>query len=61
MINKFFVFRKLVDFVANHSNVIDADMNNYADRIEIHGEDENGTTIKIEVSIENKEDKDNGN
>lgn len=55
MINKFFVFRKLVDFVADHSNVIDADMNNYADLIEIHGEDENGTTIKIEVSIKNKE------
>ena len=55
MINKFFVFRKLLDFVADHGDVIDAAMNNYADRIEIRGEDENGNTIKIEVSIENKE------
>ena len=51
MLNKYFVFRKLIDFVADHCVVTDADMNNYAGDIEIAGEDGVGTTIEIKVHI----------
>ena len=37
MMNKYFVFRKLIDFVADYCDVTDADMNNYAGKIEIRG------------------------
>ena len=50
--NKYFVFRKLIDFVADHCDVTDADMNNYAGDIEIAGEDGDGSTITIRVHIE---------
>ena len=50
--NKYFVFRKLIDFVADHCDVTDADMNNYAGDIEITGEDGDGSTITIRVHIE---------
>ena len=50
--NKYFVFRKLIDFVADHYDVTDADMNNYAGDIEIAGEDGDGSTITIRVHIE---------
>ena len=50
--NKYFVFRKLIDFVADHCDVTDADMNNYAGDIEITGEDGDGSTIIIKVHIE---------
>ena len=55
MINKFYVFTKLLRVATDICDITDADMNNYADRIEIRGEDKDGSTIKIEVSIENKE------
>ena len=55
MMNKYFVFRKLVDFVADYCEVTDADMNNYAGDIEITGTEEDGSTIKIRVSIEEAE------
>ena len=51
MMNKYFVFRKLIDFVADYSEVTDADMNNYAGNIEITGTDEDGSTITIRVDI----------
>ena len=50
--NKFFVFSKLLDFVAENYDVTDADMNNYAGDIELAGEDGDGSTIKIKVHIE---------
>ena len=57
MMNKYFVFRKLIDFVADYCAVTDADMNNYAGNIEITGTDEDGSTITITVELkEGKED-----
>ena len=51
MINKYFVFRKLIDFVADYCDVTDADMNNYAGDIEITGTNEDGSTITITVEL----------
>lgn len=52
MMNKYFVFRKLIDFVADYCEVTDADMNNYAGAIEITGTDEeDGSTITIKVEL----------
>lgn len=52
MLNKYFVFRKLIDFVADYCEVTDADMNNYANEIEITGrDDEDGSTITIKVEL----------
>lgn len=52
MLNKYFVFRKLIDFVADYCDVTDADMNNYAGNIEITGTDEeDGSTITIKVEL----------
>lgn len=57
MINKYFVFRKLIDFVADYCDVTDADMNNYVGNIEITGTNEDGSTITITVEMkEAKED-----
>ena len=59
---KFWVFRKLIDFVADYCEVTDADMNNYSGDIEIHGTDDDGSTIKITVRItEAKEEETDGN
>lgn len=55
MIDKYFVFRKLMDFVADFCDVTDADMNNYAGDIEISGAGEDGSTIRINVRIEEAE------
>ena len=55
MMNKYFVFRKLIDFVADYCEVTDADMNNYAGNIEITGTDDEGSTITIKVAIEEGE------
>ena len=57
--NKYFVFRKLIDFVADYCEVTDADMNNYAGDIEITGKGSDGTHINIKVRIEEEEK--NGN
>lgn len=59
MMNKYFVFRKLIDFVADYCEVTDADMNNYAGDIEITGTGEDGSTISISVRI--KEGEKDGN
>lgn len=62
MLNKYFVFRKLIDFVADYCEVTDADMNNYSGDIEIHGADDDGSTIKITVRMtEPKEEENDGN
>ena len=55
MLDKYFIFRKLLDFVADYSEVTDADMNNYAGNIEIIGTDGDGTTINIRVEIKGGE------
>jgi hypothetical protein len=54
--NKYFVFRKLLDFVADHAEVTDADMDNYCGDIVIIGEDDE-SVIRIEVSLKSKEEK----
>lgn len=55
MLNKFFVFRKLIDFVADYCEVTDADMNNYSEDIEITGTEEDGSTITIKVTLKEGE------
>ena len=55
MMNKYFVFRKMIDFVADYCEVTDADMNNYAGNIEITGTDDDGSTITIKVEIKEAE------
>ena len=58
MMDKYFVFRKMMDFIAEYCEVTDAEMNNYAGQIEITGIDvEDGSTITIKVDL--KEDKEN--
>ena len=59
MLNKFFVFRKLIDFVADYCEVTDADMNNYSGDIEITGTDDDGSSITIKVIL--KEGEKDGN
>ena len=54
--NKYYVFREMLNFMANHAEVIDADMNNYCGNATITGVDDEHT-IKIEVSIKGKEEK----
>ncbi len=59
MMNKYFVFRKLIDFVADYCEVTDADMNNYAGDIEITGTDDDGSKITIKVKIQESEEEEN--
>ena len=55
MLNKYFVFRELLNFVADHADVTDADMNNYSGEIDITGTDEDGSTIRIKVLLKEAE------
>ena len=55
MVDKYYAFRKLMDFVSEQGEVTDAEMNNYAGEIEIHGIDADGSTIRIRVHIEEAE------
>ena len=57
--DKFFVFRKLLDFVNDHYEVVDATMPKFFGDMEITGRDENGSTITIKVNMEEAET--NGN
>lgn len=50
--DKYFAFRKLLDFVNDYYEVVDADMNNYAGEIEITGKSKGQTiTIKVEMKV----------
>lgn len=53
--DKYSVFRHLIDFVADDYDVTDAIMNNYAGDIEISGTAEDGSTITISVSMKEAE------
>ena len=56
MMNKYYVFHKLIDFVADYLDVTDADMNNYSGDIEITGIDyEDGSTMTIKVTLKEGE------
>lgn len=57
--NRYFAFKRLLDFMAGHSEVTNAHIKNYAGDIEITGEDD-GQEIKIVVSFRDKEVADNG-
>ena len=57
--DKYFVFRSILDFLADEYEIVDADMNNYAGAIEITGKDGNGNTITVKVEM--TEVKNNGN
>lgn len=52
--DKYFIFREMLNFMANHAEVIDADMNNYCGNATITGVDDEHT-IKIEISLKTKE------
>ena len=52
--DKYFVFRKMLEFMADYAEVVDADMNNYNGCVMVKGETED-QTIMIEVTIQKKE------
>lgn len=52
--NRFFIFRELLAFMAKHAEVVDADMNYCSDVLVVGEDDEH--RIKIEVSIKDKEE-----
>ena len=56
--DKYFAFCKLMDFMADYAEVVDADMNAYNGGILIVGEND-GEVITIEVSIKKKEENKN--
>lgn len=49
--DRYYIFRKLLDFVADNWEVTDADMNNYVHEIEITGKADDGSTITIKVEL----------
>ena len=58
MIDKYLIFRKLMDLVADGFTVVDADMNNWADSMEIVGECD-GQKIILTATL--KEENKDGN
>ena len=55
--DRYFVFRKLMDFMSEEGTVVDADMSNYAGDIEITGIDKDGVRVTIIVGFtEGKKD-----
>ena len=50
---KYFAFRRLMDFVADDAEIVDADLNYYKDTMLIVGENDQ-ETITIEVTIKKK-------
>lgn len=53
--NKFWAFRQLLDFMADHADVVDADLNYYNGAFQIKGE-RDGQVITIELTIEDKKE-----
>ena len=53
---KYWIFRHLLDFMADHAEVVDADMNYYEGCMKIVGEND-GQNIEITVTIGKKEEK----
>ena len=58
--NKFVVFREMLDYLNHICDVTDADMHYCGDRMRIDGETEE-QTVTIEVCIKNKEVTEDGN
>ena len=53
---KYFAFSRMLAFMAHHTEVVDADMNNWAGEIEITGVDD-AHEIIVTVKIQDKEEK----
>lgn len=53
--DKYFAFRKLLDFLSDYAEITDADMNYCGNRIRVCGEND-GQTITIDIEIVNKEE-----
>lgn len=58
--DKYWVFRQLLDFVADYAEVTDADINYCGNRIRVCGET-GGQTITVDIEIVNKEEVKDGN
>lgn len=58
MIDKFTIFREMLDYMAHISTVTDADMNYCYDRMKIVGKND-GEDITIEITITKKEEEKN--
>lgn len=58
LMNRYYIFRKLLDFVADGYEVSSANMLNYAGEIEITGTAEDGSTITVTVNMGGKKDVD---
>ena len=56
--DKYFVFRSMMNFLADHAKVVDADMNWLGNTIKVIGENEK-QIIEIEVIIKEKEEQKN--
>lgn len=56
---KYFAFLKMLEFMADYADVVDADMNYYKDTMKITGEND-GQEIEIQITIsKKKEEKEN--
>lgn len=55
MFDKYYAFRKMMDFMSDNAEVIDADMNCYRGCMRVVGKSE-GQTITIDITIEDKEE-----
>lgn len=53
--DRYLIFRALLDFVADNFVVTDADMNNYAGEIEIEGTTADGSSVSIRVNMKEAE------
>lgn len=53
--DRYFIFKSLLEFVADNYDVTNAKMKNYSDNIEITGVDGNGNTVTISARIEEGE------
>jgi hypothetical protein len=58
--DKYWFFRKTLDFLADYAEVTDADMNYCGNRIRVCGEND-VQTITIDIEIVNKEEEKDGN
>lgn len=58
--DKYVIFREMLDYVAHIADVTDADMNYCGNNIIVIG-DRDDQVITIEVTIKNKEEKKDGN
>lgn len=56
--DKYFAFKKMLEFMADHAKVVDADMNYYNGSMKIDGETD-GQKITIELTIKQKEGNEN--